>query len=292
VPATPAPKPAVTKAPPEPAATPKAKPGVPTATPMPSGPTTAGAPTGDASRGPRTEVHHGPTAKRELQLQWEHPVVASTGFARGEGTAVAEKTALTYADALRAIAGDDPRPLLVLRECSYCAGTDKALLLPGIDNERTILLARWFHLVKLPGSVVEPDHALHALFPDSSSGHMFLCQADGSGRIALESETSRPEFWASMTRVLTEAYGKDPTATTREMSKLLDRLDTLDARERELSKRRDNLLEASVRLDRTKLDQLSDEILEVQREAAKMLEQFGRIGKLDLLPRAAPAEVR
>lgn len=43
---------------------------------------------------------------------------------------------------MKAIAGDDSRPLLILRGYKVCNGTDDALLNGGIDNEKTLLLGR------------------------------------------------------------------------------------------------------------------------------------------------------
>ncbi|MBI5364922.1 MAG: hypothetical protein HZA53_17220 [Planctomycetes bacterium] len=223
-------------------------------------------------------------------MKWDHPVHSGNDAPRSE-TAVAVKRALPLEVALQEIVGDDLRPLLVVRECSHCTGSDKALLLPGIDNERTILLARWFHCVKLPSDVTQPDHPFHALFSDNSSGHMFVCQVDGSGRLALESEVSRPELWGAMGRALGEAYGKDPTPTTREISRVLDRLDTLDARERELQKQRDELIESNVRVDRSKIEKAGEDIAEVQRDIARTQEAIEKLSKLNLVPRpAAPAK--
>jgi hypothetical protein len=263
---------------------------VATSTPMPTGPTTAGGPTGDSVKGPRTEVAHGPSAKRELVIRWEHPVHVPARVETGGTTMVDAPQALSRDEALRVLAGDDPRPMLVLRECSHCVRTDQGLLLPGIDNERTILLARWFHCIKLPVDVVQKSHPFNALFPDRSSEHLFVCQADGTGRIPLESEVSRVELWGSMTRVIAEAYGKDPTNATREASKLLDKLDTLDGRARELEKRRDDTLESGARLDQAKLDKISDELDGVKRDLARGLETLERLTRADPLPRASRAQ--
>lgn len=263
---------------------------VATPTPMPSGPTATGAPTGDSVKGPRTEVQHGPSAKKELVIRWDHPVYVRTGNDSPGTTSVESKLSISREEALRALAGDDPRPLLVLRECPNCARTDQGLLLPGIDNERTILLARWFHCIKLPVDVVEKSHAFNALFPDRSSEHLFVSHADGSGKIPLESEVSRVELWGSMTRVIAEAYGKDPSSATRDVSKLVDKLDTLDARQRELEKRRDDLIESSVRLDQSKVDKVRDEIDSVKREASQVLESIARLTQAEPLPRVQRAQ--
>jgi hypothetical protein len=61
-----------------------------------------------------------------------------------------------------------------VRECKVCNKTDDALLRPGAQNERTILLSRWFHCVKVPVDVLQPDHPFNALFPDTKSEHLFV----------------------------------------------------------------------------------------------------------------------
>jgi len=256
----------------------------------PSGPTATGAPTGDSVKGPRTEVQHGPSAKKELVIRWDHPVYVRTTLASPGTTSVESKQALPREEAMRVLAGDDPRPMLVLRECSHCVETDQGLLLPGIDNERTILLARWFHCIKLPVDVVEKSHAFNALFPDRASEHLFVCHADGSGKIPLESEGSRVELWGAMTRIVAEAYGRDPSTPTRDVSKLVDKLDTLDARQRELEKRCDDLIESSVRLDQGKLDKVREEIDVVKREIAQALETIERATRAEPLPRVQRAQ--
>jgi hypothetical protein len=78
-------------------------------------------------------------------MVWDYPVYEPPKQDK-EGRTVAKvaRQALPADKALAFIAGDDPRPLLVMRECKVCNGTDDALLSRGnIDNEKTILLSRW-----------------------------------------------------------------------------------------------------------------------------------------------------
>jgi hypothetical protein len=136
-----------------------------------------------------------------------------------EHTFVAEKArALSAEDALAYIAGKDPRPLLVLRECKVCNGTDDALLSrANVDNEKTFLLSRWFHCVKLPVDVLLADHPFHNLFASENPEHMFLCSVDSSTRIPMESERSRTELWGAMMAVLKASYAKSPDGQIRKM---------------------------------------------------------------------------
>jgi len=133
----------------------------------------------------------------------------------------------------------------VLRECKTCNGTDDALLSRGkVDNERTFLLSRWFHCVKLPVDVLEKDHPFHNLFDEKDPEHMFLGTADGSVRRALESERSRVELWDAMTAVLRGSYQKEPESTVKKMQKLIDEFDRADVQLLSLEQRIDTLLES------------------------------------------------
>ncbi|MFN0008891.1 MAG: hypothetical protein ACKVXR_13400 [Planctomycetota bacterium] len=182
------------------------------------------------------------------------------------------------------IAGNDPRPLLVVRECKVCNKTDDALLRPGAQNERTILLSRWFHCVKVPVDVLQPDHPFNALFPDTKSEHLFVSGTDGSAKIPLESSTSRVELWASMTKTLASAYAKDPSGSMKDITRVLDKLDLLDERVHGLEHSRNNLLETSGKLDTRKLKKLDGEIETVRKEIEKSLETIDRLSRYDLKP--------
>jgi len=171
-----------------------------------------------------------------------------------------------------------------VRECKVCNKTDDALLRPGAQNERTILLSRWFHCVKVPVDVLQPDHPFNALFPDTKSEHLFVSATDGSSKIPLESSTSRVELWASMTKTLTSAYSKDPSGSTKDITKVLDKLDLLDERLYGLQKNRDELLETSGKLDARKLKKLEGEIESARKEVEKSLETIDRLSKYDLKP--------
>jgi hypothetical protein len=190
-------------------------------------------------------VIRGPSARTVLDLGWQYPVYSEPQAPAAEGRtlALAARRALPYEQAFAYIAGDDPRPLLVLRECAVCNGTDNALLSRGADNEKTFLFSRWFHCVKLPIDVMEDDHPFRNLFPGGRSEHLFMATRDGSLRIPLEGERSRTELWGSMLEVLSADYRSDPERSVKDIQKVLDRLDSIDMRIAELSTRVDELLE-------------------------------------------------
>lgn len=184
----------------------------------------------------------GPVTKTFLKLVWDYPMPRQPDRS---GPTVAKWTrhALSLQDALTVIAGDDPRPLLVLRECAVCNGTDYALLGEGMDNERTFLLSRWFHCVKLPQDVTQIDHPFHSLFAGEHPEHLFVSARDGSGRVPLESAQSRVELWNAMTTVLQASYVQNPAEAMRSVTAALDELDRTDVELVDLEQRLERLLE-------------------------------------------------
>jgi hypothetical protein len=203
-----------------------------------------------------------------LKLIWEYPSYKAPVEEVAPGQTVAAKTrkALPRIDALAYIAGTDRRPLLVLRECKRCNGTDDALLSRGVvDNEKTFLLARWFHCVKLPVDVMEKDHPFHNLFADENPEHMFLCSADGSVRLSLESERSRVELWGAMTEILKATYATQPDTVVRKMEKTIDEFDRVDQKVTVIERRIDELLETEG-TDAKKLKKVREDLAQAQAE--------------------------
>lgn len=225
---------------------------------------------------------HGVTTRNLLQIQWDYPVFSEPAAPRTYGTAQALPSGpLPRDEALRFIARDDPRPLLVVRECPKCNRTDRALLTPGVDNEKTILLSRWFHCVKLAMDVSQPDHPLHALFPRDDAEHLFVSAADGSGRMPLEAVTSRTSLWAAMTTTLARAYSVDPTPAYKQMVKLIDGFDLSDQRMIDLQKKKSRAMETD-RYDPAELRRLEEEIESLRAQIARDLERVERLSRADL----------
>ena len=223
-------------------------------------------------------------------MAWDYPVYTPPA-AKSDGTSVARaREALSREEALRVIAGDDPRPLLVVRECAVCNKTDNALLTPGADNERTILLSRWLHCVKIPVDVLQPDHPFNALFPDKRSEHLFVSARDGAEKIPLESATSRVELWDSMTKTIAAAYSKDPSESVKGIFKVFEKLDLLDGRMRDLERSRDELLETAGKLDKDKVKKLDKEIADTRKEIDSSFKTIDKLGKLDLKPPQKPTK--
>lgn len=226
----------------------------------------------------------GPSATRNLALHWDYPVHAEepkAAAADGDTVAKQVRRALARAEAVASIAGDDPRPLLVLRECLVCNGTDDALLKPGADNEKTFLLARWFHCVKLPPDVMQEDHPYRALFVQEQPEHLFVLSRDGEEHLPLESQTSRVELWTSMSRMVEREYGQSPDALMKKVGKLLDKMDVVDHRAGDLERRLDDLIEEEGPESR-KTKKVREELRELQEERKALDEQFLEQTRLEL----------
>lgn len=207
---------------------------------------------------------------------------------RRAGTHVkAARKALPRDEALKMLAGNDARPLLVLRECSRCNKTDDAILQPGADNEKVLFLARWFHCVRLPIDVVEPDHPYHELFPSNEAEHLFVTSLDGSQKRALESDTSRTELCNAMTAILTASYTKDPGTLYKELRVYGDELDALDFQKSDLEKRRAALMESRTP-DKKKLAKIESELAAVEKKITDKLAAITAASKIELKPAPKP----
>src|SRR5262245_57154135 len=155
------------------------------AAPGPTSPGPAAGPAGPGfhGRGMALTFHRGRSAKERLQIDWTYPVwKPKAGPTDGATTFAAEiEHALPLDEAFAWIASDAHRPLLVLRECDLCKGTDHALLSRTLDNEQTVLLTHWFRCVKLPTNVLDSKHPFAALFRNGQTGdhlpHLFFCDA-------------------------------------------------------------------------------------------------------------------
>src|SRR5262245_55931263 len=79
------------------------------------GPSTPGP--GPSTGGPYLTKPRGPTTRMELEIKWDHPVPPKPEE-DPERTLATPRRALPVEEALAVIRGNDPRPLLVLRECA------------------------------------------------------------------------------------------------------------------------------------------------------------------------------
>jgi len=170
------------------------------------------------------------TSLEILTLRWNHPVYVSpeeqVEHSGSRGRTV--RRALPREQAFAELAADDPRPLLVLRECGWCEGTDDALLNERLDNERTVLMSHYFHAIKLPNDVLEEDHPFRELFPQEDAPHVFLATRDGEHVIGLDGQQSPVELWNAMEETLEEAGVRSPERRLEKVTRVLDQFDRVD----------------------------------------------------------------
>ncbi|HUR28176.1 MAG TPA: hypothetical protein VM509_08310 [Planctomycetota bacterium] len=225
-----------------------------------------------------------------LKIAWEYPTHKVEAKPTEGTVARSIRHALTEAEAFRYVAGNDPRPLLVLRECKTCNGTDDALLSKGADNERTALMSKWFHCVKLPVDVLQADHPFYEMFGHGDVEHLFVALPDGSSKVKLQSDTSRTELWAAMGAVLNASYKKDPQPIVKQVRKTFDRLDVLDTRLMELKMKRDDVIESDGTRS-SKLDKVDGEIAGVTKEINALKAEIAVVSKIELKNPEGPKNV-
>ncbi len=214
-------------------------------------------------------------------MKWEYPVYKEVQADSDGSVAKRAKRALTREEAVRYISGDDPRPLLVLRECKVCNGTDDALLKGGAGNETTFLLARWFQCVKLPVDVMEEDHPFHNMFVEDSLEHLFICSPDGENHDALQSETSRAELWTSMREMIATEYKGNSRTPLKAIAKLLDKMDVADARVDQLKLTQEEIL-VKDGPDSRKLPKLAKKLAKAELAQKKLHDEFANASVLEL----------
>jgi len=220
-----------------------------------------------AGAGPYTPNPRGPTSRVELKIDWKFPTYEEKETApAGQTVAKRVRHALTTEKAFAALAGDDHRPLLVLRECLKCNGTDDALMTRKQDNERTLLMSRWFHCIKLPPDVLAEDHPFHVLFASEKPGHLFFARWDGSERKDLTGQQSRQELWALMESYLVTEYEKGIDASLKQLVGLLDRFDRIDTELQQVKDQMDDLVEKG-QSNNSKMGKLQEKLAGL--EAAK-----------------------
>jgi len=232
------------------------------------------------------KIPRGPSAGDILEIKWTFPVYGSIATEEvdfGRTVAKKKRVALPADDAFKFLAGDDPRPLLVLRECLVCSGTDDALLSAEPDNEKTMLISRWFNCVKLPVDVLKAEHPFHNLFDPKDPPHLFVAAADGSWIHPLETERSRTELWDVLTKALDEAYDGSATRALKTMASLLNKYDLLDTKAAGLENEIEDLLETHGPKS-SKLKKVRKKLDKVQREREALDEKMRDASQLKLKP--------
>ncbi len=176
---------------------------------------------------------------------------------------------LDVQEALEALRGDDPRPLLILRECEGCKNKEGDRLKRTLRDERFLLAMPWFHCVKLGNDAMDPDQPYSKLFTGSIPPHVVLSTWDGK-RIINVSRAGQKECWQSMQKVLRLSYKQSATKAMKGLTKLLEKYDALDLREQGL---KEQLAHKEERGLKRRAKELRKDILEVGQDRDKVIEK-------------------
>lgn len=189
---------------------------------------------------------------------------------------------LDFDAALAAIRGTDPRPLIVMRECSQCSGEDTANLEKIFKDERTCLAAKWFHCVKLDRRVVEAEHPYHALFCRLKLPHMFVTTWSGDTVIPIKAQESWRNVQGTLLRILALEYRAKPASAIKRWLGVLDEFDKIAIKSKRLIDQigKVRTKDRKTRSDKSKLKKLTTELASLQRREAGLKKQEKRIADL------------
>lgn len=252
------------------------------------GPRTPRGPAPGMRSGPRTggiplSFERGATAKDRLKIDWVHPVPPKRDDTK---TSAAGPLGLEEALAVLWEKGDD-RPLLVLRECSLCKDGDEALLQRSLNNDRTLLMTKWFRTVRLPAHVAEAGHPFHNVFGaydfKDSWPHFFLLAHPGARPVTFTGQQTQVQLWKGMNDVLGQRYAKDPAKAVKEWLSVLDAFDTIDARRRQLQEQLDEV-RATDGPDSARAKKLGEGLAKLQEEREATVAREAKAKDLGLLP--------
>jgi len=217
------------------------------------------------------------TARQLLRWEWDIAYVR-----REEGEQPLEPEA-----AIVSLAERDLRPLLIVRDCHGCGLAGHELVAAEQAGERTMLLGRWFHPVKVSDDVLDKAHPFHALFEGKLPPHLVVATQDGSSVSPLPTRARQEQMWKLLAGVLRKSYRKDPDAAVKRMLQLLDEWDRHDALLVELTDKLAALRQAEAP-DEREIQKLEVRKKEVEDERMALLEEGKALDDLGLKV-AAPA---
>ena len=171
--------------------------------------------------------------------------------------------------AIEHLRGDDPRPLLILRDCQGCPNKEGDLLKRTLENERIMLASPWFHCVRVPHEVIEENHPLSALFQGNIPNHVVVStwKAD---RVVNVTRADRKELWRAMEHVLEREYEEDPGDAVEALEELLSEYDALDQRRADLE---DQLARKKERGKDRRAEKLERALEDIQKDFDELFEE-------------------
>ena len=162
----------------------------------------------------------GKTSTSRLNADWQAPILS------------AEKK-LELQEALKELRGEDPRPLLLLRDCDGCKNKEGDLLKRTLLDERLLLATGWFHCVRFSHDVVNPEHPFSVIFEHERHPHIAMASWDLKTFMQVP-RAGQKDVWKSMKRVIGKDYKKSPESAMKGLMKVLVEYDAIDDREEAL----------------------------------------------------------
>jgi len=244
------------------------------------------------------DFRRGKTSKKLLEISWVYPVwkPIETAPRPGETTVAAPREgALPIEKAYELVTDGDRRPVLIMRECERCKGTDHALLSRSMDNEQTVLLTHWFRCVKLPPNVLTEKHPFYNLFLREKEGekipHLFFVDPDGKNKTELPGDQPQTVLWETMFSYLERCYAEDAKAAIKDLRQVLGQYDMIDVKESAVKARIDKEIEKNG-LESPKLKSLEADLQKLVKERAVLAAKEKALRDLALKtmpPTAAPS---
>jgi len=232
-----------------------------------------------------------------LKVVWTYPVYKPTTPERKPGDRTVAKEvdrALPVEQAFMLVADGDKRPLLIMRECELCKGTDHAVLSRSLDNEQTVLLTHWFRCVKLPPNVLTDKHPFYNLFKkgedEKKVPHLFFADPNGDNKSALPGDQSQSDLWKVMFTYLDRCYDENAKVAIKQLRKVLGQYDKLDAEEQLVRSRIDKEIEKHGPKSK-QLKKFDKDLAEVAEERAKLRAQEQELRDLALRAPVEPEAV-
>ena len=174
--------------------------------------------------------------------------------------------------------GNDPRPLLILRDCNGCANKEGDRLRRALEDEHFALATEWFHCVKLGPEALEEGHWAHALYDDKVPTHVTVASWDGTVVRNIKKATPT-ELWRGMRKVVRHDYKKNPDTPLKKLQKMLGAFDLLDEREDELKRQ---IAGTDPKFQKARLKKLERELTEVGVEREELFAKERELRELTL----------
>lgn len=205
------------------------------------------------------------TALSRLNLSWRDQIAT-------------DEFVLGVEDIVKTLRKDDPRPLLILRDCEGCQNKEGDLLKRTLEDERFLLATPWFHCVKVDSSALEEDHPYNKLFLGSKPAHVVVATWDGK-KVLNVSRAGQKEIWKSMQVVLRGSYKKNAVSAMKGLSKLLEQYDALDNREAELQ---EQLAAKEAAGKDQRADKIREDLEELEQERQEAFKEEAELRDLEL----------